>query len=140
MGYLIFKLKNQEIALDVFQMTWAKVIKNAHKFRQDKSFSPWLMAITTNLVKDWFKTASNYSKLLKSYKVEGSLPNEEARVLPNLSFLKKQAQDVLQLKYIGGFNSKEIGEKLNLSESNVRKISSRALKEIKTHIQNGGSI
>ena len=140
MGYLVYRIKNQEIAQELFQVTWSKVLQNSHKFKKEKSFSPWLMTIAANLVKDWFKKTSNYQRLIKAYGLEESDQNSASDNLPNLSFLKNQSQTILKLKYIEGLSSKEIGETMNLSESNVRKLSSRALKQIKEHIESGGHI
>lgn len=140
MGFLVYKVQNQDIAHDIFQTVWSKVVLNVHRFKRKHQFAPWLMAIASNQVKDWFKASSNYSKLLKSYKDELTEDESCEASLPNLSFLKQESQDVLKLRYIEGFTSKEVAEKLRLSESNVRKISSRALKKVKAHIENGGSL
>jgi len=140
MGFLTYKLRNSDAAHDAFQTVWSKVVKNSHKFKPDHRFSSWLMTIASNQVKDWFKASANYSKLLRSYSREQNENLNVKTTLPDLSFLKNQSQEILQLRYIQGLSSNEVANKLNLSEANVRKISSRALKEIKTHVQNGGSL
>lgn len=140
MGFLVYKVRNAEVAKDIFQIVWFKVIRNSHKFKQSHQFSPWLMTIASNQIKDWFKTSANYSRLLESFGNEPCLNDDEKKNLPDLSFLKQQSEEILLLRYVQGLTSNEVAKKLNLSEANVRKISSRALNEVKMHIQNGGSI
>jgi RNA polymerase sigma-70 factor (ECF subfamily) len=140
MGFLVYKVKSNEAAQDLFQIVWSKVVQNSHKFKQDHNFSSWLMTIASNQVKDWFKTSTNYSKLIERFGNEPTTHDDIEKSLPNLSFLKQESQEILILRYVQGLTSGEVAKKLNLTEANVRKITSRALKEVKAHIQNGGSI
>jgi len=142
MGYLIFKLKNPELADEVFQISWSKVLNHIHKYKFNDSFSAWLFTIATNSVKDWFKKSANQKKLLKTFEIENSIENQllntERQSRLNIDFLKLDAQKIIELQYVEGFSAKEIAGKMNLTESNVRKISSRARLEIKKHILDGG--
>jgi len=144
MGYLTFKLKHPEIADEIFQISWSKVLDNIHKYNFNDSFSSWLFTIATNSTKDWFKKSTNQVKLLDAFKNESTLDNQSKDDLLhrnlNLDFLKKEAREVVELQYIEGFSSKEISQKLNLTEANVRKIASRARAQIKKHILNGGHL
>ena len=144
MGYLIFKLKNPEIAEEVFQISWSKCLDNIHKYKFTDSFSSWLFTIATNSVKDWFKKSSNYTKLLETFKNEKAIEQESLNNNKSLSldihFLKEDAKQIIEFQYIEGLSSKEISKKMNITESNVRKISSRARLEIKSHILNGGNL
>jgi len=140
MGFLVYKLKSNEVAQDLFQIVWSKVVQNSHKFKQGHKFSSWLMTIASNQVKDWFKTSANYARLLEGYSNEPVSRDDDETPLPDLKFLKQESKEILILRYVQGLTSSEVAKKLNLKEANVRKISSRALKEVKTHILNGGSI
>jgi len=140
MGYLVFKLKNQELAEEIFQLIWSKVLKNIHKYRFTESFSSWLFTIASNSVKDWYKKSSNEKKLLESFRQVKESTVEAGSAQIDLKFLKPDFKKVIELQYIEGLSSKEISKELNLSESNVRKISSRAKQTIKEHILNGGSL
>ncbi len=139
MGFLHFKLKNSEIAEEVFQITWSKVLDHIQNYKKTNTFSSWLFTIANNSVKDWYKKAHNQNKLLESFKLLNSQDvNEIKHQSLNLSFLEDPFKSVIELQYVQGLTSKEISKELNLSESNVRKISSRAKKQIKKHILNGG--
>lgn len=140
MGFLVYKVRSNEAAQDLFQIVWSKVVQNSHKFKQDHKFSSWLMTIASNQVKDWFKASTNYLRLLESYGNEPTSHDDIEKSLPDLSFLKRESREILILRYVQGLTSGEVAKELNLTEANVRKISSRALKKVKTHIQNGGSI
>ncbi len=142
MGYLIFKLKHPEVADEIFQISWSKVLTNIHKYKNKNSFSAWLFTIATNSVKDWFKKCSNQTKLLEAFRNElipdASSADKQSSL--NIEFLKPEARKIIELQYIEGLSSKEISTKMSLTESNIRKIASRARLEIKKHILNGGSL
>lgn len=141
MGYLYFRLKNTEIAEEVFQITWTKVLDHIYSYKESNSFSSWLFTIAANTVKDWFKKTHNQNRLLESFKSSQSIDLNESRTESlDLSFLKTEYQRVIELQYIEGLSSKEISKELNLSESNVRKIASRAKKQIKEHVLSGGQL
>lgn len=140
MGYLYSKLKNQEIAEEIFQISWSKVLNSIHRYKFSESFSSWLFTIANNSAKDWFKKTTNQHKVLESLKYATFDDTFTSDSNLELSFLKADAKKVIELQYIKGFSSKEISQSLGLSESNVRKISSRAKKQIKNHILQGGSL
>lgn len=140
MGYLYSKLRNQESAEEVFQISWSKVIDNIHKYKFTENFSSWLFTIASNSVKDWYRKSHNQVKLLESFKQENETSNQNSEASLDLNFLQSDAKKIIELQYVKGMSSKEISEKLSLTESNVRKISSRAKQKIKIHILDGGSL
>ena len=140
MGYLYSKLRNQELAEEIFQVSWAKVVDNIHRYKFNENFSSWLFTIASNSAKDWFKKSHNQLKLLESFKQENEHSDQSTEPTLDLNFLKPDAKEIIELQYVKGLNSKEISKKLSLTESNVRKISSRARKTIKNHILDGGHL
>lgn len=143
MGYLTHKIRNREIAEELFQVSWTKAVNHIHSYNSKSSFSSWLFTIVSNTAKDWFKKKNNQERLLKSLK---DLPPESMDLQDStnpslnmdLSYLNQESKQVIELQYIEGLSSKEISKKLHLSESNVRKVSSRAKKQIRNFIIKGG--
>lgn len=143
MGYLVSKVRKIEIAEEVYQLTWSKVVNSIHLFDSSKKFSTWLFTISTNTFKDWVKSNSNHLKLLENLSVNADIENQTISnnyAELNLDFLDKVQKEVILLKYTRGFKSKEIAEKLNLTDSNIRKIISRAKLSIKQYLINGGQL
>ena len=56
-GFIISKVKNKEIAEDIFQDAFIKVIKTIKKgkYNEQGKFIVWVMTITHNLIMDYFR-------------------------------------------------------------------------------------
>ena len=57
--FIISKVRNQELAEDIFQDVFFKVIKSLQKgkYNEEGKFLPWVMRIAHNLVIDHFRKA-----------------------------------------------------------------------------------
>ena len=66
-GFIISKVKNKEVAEDIFQETFIKVINNIKigKYNEQGKFIVWVMTITHNLIMDYFRKQKK-RKFLKS--------------------------------------------------------------------------
>lgn len=55
--YILFVVRNQEVANDVFQETFVKVITKLQqrKYVPDGKFSAWVMRIAHNEIMDWYR-------------------------------------------------------------------------------------
>lgn len=60
-SYILFFVKNEEVANDLFQDTFVKVITKLHegRYAPQGKFSYWLMRIAHNVVIDWFRNQSS---------------------------------------------------------------------------------
>ena len=58
-SFIIFKVRNQALAEDIFQDAFFKVIKSLQKgkYNEEGKFLPWVMRIAHNLVIDHFRRA-----------------------------------------------------------------------------------
>jgi len=56
-GFILSKIKNHDIANDIFQDTFMKVIKTLQngKYNEEGKFLPWVMRIAHNLIIDHFR-------------------------------------------------------------------------------------
>jgi RNA polymerase sigma-70 factor, ECF subfamily len=50
--YLLFLTGNQQLAEDLFQETWIRVLERGHQYNAKSKFESWLFAIARNLVID----------------------------------------------------------------------------------------
>ena len=59
-GFILSKIKNRDLAEDVFQDTFIKVINSLQKgkYNEEGKFLPWVMRIAHNLVIDHFRKSN----------------------------------------------------------------------------------
>src|ERR1700688_2522561 len=50
--YLLYLTGNRELAEDLFQETWIRVLERGHQFNHRFAFSTWLFAVAHNLTID----------------------------------------------------------------------------------------
>jgi RNA polymerase sigma-70 factor (ECF subfamily) len=68
--YLIYLSGNRELAEDLFQETWIRVMERGHQFDGRREFSTWLYAIARNLTIDYLRKKSPVS-------LDGLMEDEE---------------------------------------------------------------
>lgn len=59
--YLIFLSGNRELAEDLFQETWIRVLERGHQYDGHHEFSTWLYAVARNLTIDYLRKKSPMS-------------------------------------------------------------------------------
>jgi RNA polymerase sigma-70 factor (ECF subfamily) len=59
--YLIYLSGNRELAEDLFQETWIRVMERGHQYDGQHEFSTWLYAIARNLTIDYLRKKSPVS-------------------------------------------------------------------------------
>ena len=56
--YLVFLAGNRELAEDLFQETWIRVLERGHQYDGRHEFSTWLYAVARNLTIDYLRRKS----------------------------------------------------------------------------------
>jgi len=59
--YLIYLAGNRELAEDLFQETWIRVLERGHQYDGKHEFSTWLYAVARNLTIDYLRKKSPVS-------------------------------------------------------------------------------
>jgi RNA polymerase sigma-70 factor, ECF subfamily len=59
--YLVHLSGNRELAEDLFQETWIRVLERGHQFDGKHEFSTWLYAVARNLTLDYLRKKSSVS-------------------------------------------------------------------------------
>ena len=131
--YILLTIKNQQLAEDLFQETFIKVIQSLRggKYKDNGKFLSWVIRIAHNLIIDHFRkekqmnTLSNddsevdlfNSKKLSDSNIEeliiDSQIKSEIRVLINE--LPNDQREVVLLRHYGGLSFKEIAEQTDVS-------------------------
>ncbi len=131
--YILLTIKNQQLAEDLFQETFIKVIQSLRggKYKDNGKFLSWVIRIAHNLIIDHFRkekqmnTLSNddsevdlfNSKKLSDSNIEeliiDSQIKSEIRVLINE--LPNDQKEVVLLRHYGGLSFKEIADQTDVS-------------------------
>jgi RNA polymerase sigma-70 factor (ECF subfamily) len=59
--YLVYLSGNRELAEDLFQETWIRVLERGHQYNGRQEFSTWLYAVARNLTIDYLRKKSPVS-------------------------------------------------------------------------------
>ncbi len=139
-----------EVANDIF----FKAYKSLHRYRHDAPFSHWLSVIGVRTCKDFWRSKysskeCSFSDLEKESSDNiadqfASLNSPEETILSNesvelvrkaMKILKPDERNIINLIYTEGLSIQETAVQLNLSESNVKVISFRARKKLKSELE-----
>ena len=134
--FIISKVRNQDLAEDIFQDTFFKVIKSLQKgkYNEEGKFLPWVMRIAHNLVIDHFRKIkrmpvagkpkldddgfdifdilSNGEKTSEYVMMEGELYTQLKNMIDQLP---NEQKEVLIMRHYEELTFKEIAEKTGVS-------------------------
>jgi len=131
--YILLIVKNQQLAEDIFQDTFIKVIRSLldGKYRENGRFASWVIRIAHNLIIDHFRKEKQVNKYsnddyesdifnskkfsgtnVEEYMVENQITTDVRMLVDELPEEQKQ---VILLRHYGGLSFKEIAEQTNVS-------------------------
>ena len=135
-SFIFYKLMDEELANDVFQDTFMKIIVSLKegRYNDDGKFILWAKRIAHNLIIDHYRLKSKHIKVSETtyeneeFSIFGLLKeteeNIEERLITNqiyddlmkmLVFLPENQQEVIKLRFFDGLSFKEIAEQTNTS-------------------------
>ncbi|MGX1023534.1 RNA polymerase sigma factor [Flavobacterium sp. CS20] len=131
-GFIISKIQDRNLAEDVFQDTFIKVINTLKrgKYNEEGKFLPWVMRIAHNLVIDHFRKSNRMPKFdtKTDFDIFSVIKDEDLNVESNLikdqiendvkSLLKELPDDqreVLEMRIYNEYSFKEIAYKTDVS-------------------------
>ncbi|MGB4448747.1 MAG: sigma-70 family RNA polymerase sigma factor [Cloacibacterium sp.] len=133
-SFIFYKLMDEELANDVFQDTFMKIIVSLKegRYNDDGKFILWAKRIAHNLIIDHYRLKSKHIKVSETtYENEEfsifdllkeTEENIEERLITNqiyddlmkmLVFLPENQQEVIKLRFFDGLSFKEIAEQTN---------------------------
>lgn len=119
-----------EIAEDLTQEVFLKAWKEFSSYSRDKPFQAWIYKIAHNHLVDYYRASKpevEIEKAKKKFENKDTYPE----LWLMLDQLPEKEKDIIIMKYLYGFNYKEIGEMISQSEGSVRVVAHRALKKLK---------
>ena len=135
-SFIFYKLMDEELANDVFQDTFMKIIVSLKegRYNDDGKFILWAKRIAHNLIIDHYRLKSKHIKVSETtYENEEfsifdllkeTEENKEERLITNqiyddlmkmLVFLPENQQEVIKLRFFDGLSFKEIADQTNTS-------------------------
>lgn len=144
-------VKDQQLAEDVFQEVFYKVMKNYHKFQHLSSEKTWLIRITINTCKDllrtsWLRRVTTFGTLEdqshKQYEAPFDITKEESNnELYNLiTKLPSKYKEVILLFYYEDFSYDEVATILNIPKGTVQSRLARGREKLKKMMEERGEI
>ena len=131
--YIVLLVKNQELAEDIFQETFIKVIASLKKgkYQEQGIFVSWVVRIAHNLVIDHFRKSKNMRMfsnedsemdIFNSQKFSDSTVEEDmvvdqihTDVRTLVDALPEEQREVVLLRHFGDLSFKEISEQTGVS-------------------------
>lgn len=135
-GYIISKVRNENLANDIFQEVFIKVIRTMKNgsYNEEGKFLPWVLTISHNLVVDHFRKAkkmqmvsesSSKSEEFNIFSVLSLTDNNieddmikdqiESDVVRLVEYLPAEQRDVLKNRIFKGMSFKDIAEREDIS-------------------------
>jgi RNA polymerase sigma-70 factor, ECF subfamily len=131
---------------DVFQETWIRVVRSAHRYDPEQRFSAWLFAIAWNLVKDrWSRRIAQADVDLAAMASPERSPEERAvaedraeRVRELVARLPERLAQAILLRYFEELSEKDVAERLGIPVGTVKSRLHHGLKRLAESIDEEG--
>jgi len=131
-SYILMVVRNRELAEDLFQDTFIKVINTLRtgSYREEGKFSQWIMRIARNLIIDYFRRNQKMSFVENNYGTdifdgfsEPSMSVEQVIITQQIheslrdlvTLLPAEQREVLTMRLYQDMSFKEIAEQTNVS-------------------------
>ncbi len=139
---------NQELARDLSQETWVRLIEARDRFRPVRSFSSWLYTIVMNLLRDELRRRRRRSDLEKlsvnsgqlavvenfSVEKESEMADLKAQVQAAVQSLPEEQREVILLAKYQGLSYAEVAATLGISEAAAKQRAYRALQALRNKL------
>ena len=136
-GYLINTLRDKQLAEDILQATWVKVLRALPGFKErGAGIQAWIFMIARNECRDHWRKAGREVPLdpVAHDRAGSGQKDLEEQVLVGQIFssLSDEDREILRLRYIADLTSDEIAKALNINFVTARVRLHRALARART--------
>jgi RNA polymerase sigma-70 factor (ECF subfamily) len=147
--YVFYRLGNRADAEDVSEQVFLQAWAAIDRFRwQGKPFLAWLYALARNLVVDWRRREKPAQSLDDDeYPLDPASPSAahaitqllDANVLAAaIGRLTPEQQEVINLKFVEGFDSAQVARLMNKREGTIRALQFRGLQSLRRDLERQG--
>lgn len=142
-SFILYSVKNESVAQDIYQDTLLKALKQINKYHEEGNFKAWLFTIARNNVTDYFRANTKFVSLPEdeSADIFPSKENTEKQVISKISLdnilakiedLPEKDKEIILLRQYLSF--KEIAEVLNCPLGTALARLSRAIKKLQNSL------
>lgn len=131
-AFILSKIRNRDLAEDIFQETFIKVINSLQKgkYNEEGKFLPWVMRIAHNLVIDHFRKSNKMRTIAPkdSFDIFDIIYDDSKNAEENMvnrqiykdlrkliEYLPQDQKEVLKMRYYSELSFKEISESTGVS-------------------------
>ncbi len=138
-SFFLSMSKSRELAEDLTQDIFIKLIDKADRYKQKISFKSWLFRMARNMYLDKYRFFKMEMRKLdivkhKSDKIDNETDDIRHIVIKHLDCLKPKKRMCFVMRYLHDFSISEIGEIMKCSEGTVRSRLHYAKEELKKKI------
>ncbi|MDB8576146.1 RNA polymerase sigma factor [Turicibacter sanguinis] len=144
-------VKDQQLAEDIFQEVFYKVMKNYHKFEHLSNEKTWLIRITINTCKDllrtsWLRRVTTFGTLEEQNQTQYEQPFDMTQSESNnelyemIMKLPQRYKEVILLFYYEDFSYDEMAKILNIPKGTVQSRLARGREKLKKMMEERGEI
>ena len=107
---------------DLYQETWLRVVRHAHRFDTGRRFSTWLFQIAVNLCRDWHRRPPPEALPVPDAAGESELGRAEAAcdAARLLALLSEPQREVVILRYYHDLSEAEVATILGCPKGTVK--------------------
>ncbi|MFA6583196.1 MAG: sigma-70 family RNA polymerase sigma factor [Elusimicrobiaceae bacterium] len=158
-GFILSLVRREDIAGDIFQEVFIKVLRNIDRYREEGKFKAWLFMAASNMAMDYYRKEGRLAAMEISLDYEtqddggseslhSKIPSGEAtpeqyalsyensdRVKAALKKLSPEQLEVILLKEFSGMTFKEIALTLGEPLGTVLARMSRGLKKLRAELE-----
>ena len=141
---------NRELSDDLTSETFLKGFEKFDSYNDEFKFSTWIFTIARNILIDYYRknnidisldeiseiTHNEFLKIEEDFSEKIDLDLNMLIVREKLYLLNVVIRDIIVMKYLWDYSTKEISNITWKNEANIRKIISRWLKKLKTLLIN----
>lgn len=139
---------NRQLAEDLVQETFLRLLANISQYRYPRPFRPWLYTIAHNLLRDHFKRADTqrtgtvpddeldqWQSKLPTPDTAVATQETEQQIIIALQQLPLRQKETILLRYVEDLSLREISEILKIPVGTVKSRLSLGLKQLRTIMQ-----
>ena len=144
LNYVRLRVGDEDLAQDLTARTFERALTRLHTLRDVNAFGGWLFRIARNVVAGHYRRQKRQVPLDWAEELpalddpaESALVHaEELQALRHeLTTLKEREQEIIRLRFVAGLTNRAIGKAMGLREGNVAVILYRALRKLRTRLE-----
>ena len=145
LNYIRLRVDGEDLAQDLTAAVFERAISRQHTLRRREAFGAWIFRIARNTVAGYYRRRQPTVPLEQAANESSSQPSppevlmhrqELARLQGALASLSEREQEIIRLKFGAELKNTEIGSVLRLRPGNVAVILYRALRKLRTCLEN----